>query len=98
MPGEEPGSAKYANRFPDRSGVGDWTGREIIKARGELEETGPHTKLEMGNKTVNWGTYEPYDAIEQLKKVCGESSCDTGGIKLKSKTAGKVYESFARLH
>ncbi len=85
MPGEEPGTAKYAGRFHDTAGSA------AIVAR---EEEGPRTRIEMGRKRMNYGNKHPLAVLDLLKEACGASACDasacdTGGLEFETKIVGK---------
>ena len=69
-PDFEPGSAKYARRFGKRKDDGPWP--RII------------TLMELGRKKINFGTYEPYDALGAVQEsdVCNSISCNDEGLTL----------------
>ncbi|KAI9781796.1 MAG: hypothetical protein M1816_002186 [Peltula sp. TS41687] len=93
VPGEEPGSTNYTRRFAKRFDPS--VGMSVIEAR---DESGMHTKALMGDKLINYGSYEPWDAIEQVKQACYETSCLTASpVTLDTKIISASCDTSAKL-
>jgi hypothetical protein len=75
-PGEQPGSARYQNRF--MSNTMKSLSADAAPDMEDITSTsaGCHTNVDMGDHKMNYGWKNPTDVIRELWNHCAQSACD----------------------
>ena len=78
MPGMEPGSQDYADRFSNGTLPLSKTMRPYSSTSRVSETTAVqiHTDITFGDNSISYGTINPADAVHHLYDVCKFSACD----------------------
>lgn len=76
VPGMEPGSQDYQERFANGTAPLSKTIRPFSPPANRQVQ-GIHSIVTFGDNSINYGTINPSDAVHHLYDTCHEGSCDT---------------------
>jgi hypothetical protein len=82
--GEEPDSTRYEVDF----GPSTTTGSKPASVRAR-QTPEPSNNLDIGRATMDHGTARPQEVLDEVKKLCGTNSYDTGGGTVHTKVSDK---------